>query len=98
MLVSWGGIAASRKLERQMLGILNPFIEGGTVVNCTAALLTRVGPGGKRKKGKVQKRSLDPIYTTQVGFTGDSIIWTRQRIDISNTPLVSKADTTGRLL
>ncbi len=43
----------------------------------------------------MQKRSLDPKYTMQVGFTGDIIIWTRQKKDISNTHLVSIADTTG---
>jgi hypothetical protein len=50
---------------------------------------------GKERNGKVQKRSLDPKYTIQVGFTGDSIIWTRQKIDISNTLLVGIANTTG---
>ena len=68
----------------------------GTVVNCTAALLTIGGAlAGYARKGKVQKRSLDPQYTMLVGFTGDNIIWTRQKIDISNTLLVSIADTTG---
>ncbi len=67
------------------------FLVGGAVVNCTAAFLV----AGKERMGKVQKRSLDPKYTIQVGFTGDSIIWTRQKIDISNTYLVGIADTTG---
>ena len=66
-------------------------------MNCTAALLTIEGGAlaGYERKGKVQKRSLDHKYTMQVGFTGDNIIWTRQKIDISNTLLVSIADTTG---
>ncbi len=64
-------------------------------MNCTAALLTRGGTGRKKRMGKVQNRSLDPKYTMQVGFTGDSIILTRQKIDISNTILIGIANNTG---
>ena len=70
--------------------------EGAAVANCTVTFLARGGAlAGYERKGKVQKRSLDHKYTMQVGFTGDNIIWTRQKIDISNTLLVSIADTTG---
>ncbi len=66
-------------------------------MNYTAALLTRAGHWREKneRKRKRQKRSLDQKYTMQIGFTGDSIIWTRQKIDISKTPLVSIADSKG---
>ncbi len=65
------------------------------MANCTAAFLEGGALAGRERIGKMQKRSLDPKYAIQVGFTGDSIVWTRQKIDISNTHLVGIADITG---
>ncbi len=61
-------------------------------MNCPAAFL--VGHWREKKEWeKCKKKILESKYTMQVGFTGDIIIWTRQKIDISNTHLVSIANT-----
>ncbi len=70
------------------------MVGGAAVANCTAAFL--VG-GHWREKKEWEKCRKDPWKKgiILVGLTWDSIIWTRQKIDISNTHLVGIADTTG---
>ncbi len=64
-------------------------------MNCTAALLTMGGTGGKRKKGKSAEKILrSKIYHAGRIFRGQYNM-DETKIDISNTHLVGIADTTG---
>ncbi len=96
------GGAAVAALQKRWLtninwifGTAGIFSTGGCSGELHCCISGRGDTGGKRKKGKSAEKILGSKYTIEVGFTGDSIIWTRQQIYISSTHLVSITDTTG---